>query len=102
MTLMSSKYSCQKKYYEAIFFSYTCDCAKNFVGYTVSKWHNRISEVEKSRFVSIFQTLSRFCYNALPNLISQYTILHNRLYEKKWLRSIFFDRNILKILGNVH
>jgi hypothetical protein len=24
-------------------------------------------------FVSIFQTVSRFCYNALPNLISQYT-----------------------------
>jgi hypothetical protein len=27
-------------------------------------------------FVSIFQTLSRFCHNALPNLISRYTIIY--------------------------
>jgi hypothetical protein len=76
MTLMSSKYSCQKKYFEDIFFRIS-DCAKNVVGYTVSKCHNRISEVEKS--------LSRFCYNAFPNLISQYTILylHCRTYFTK-------------------
>jgi hypothetical protein len=55
MTLMSSKYSCQKTYSEAIFFRIS-DCAKNVVGYTASKCHNRISE-----------TLSRFCYNALTN-----------------------------------
>jgi hypothetical protein len=68
MTLMSSKYSCQKNYFEAIFFRIS-DCAKNVMGYTVSKCHNRISEVEKSR-----RSQSHFCYNALPNLISQYTI----------------------------
>jgi hypothetical protein len=38
------------------------------MGYTASKCHNRFSEVEKLR-----RSLSRFCYNALPNLISQYT-----------------------------
>jgi hypothetical protein len=32
-------------------------------------------------FVSIFQTLSRFCYNALNNLISQYTIMEVLRYE---------------------
>jgi hypothetical protein len=48
MTLMSSKFFCQKNYFEAIFFRIS-DCAKNVMGYTVSKCHNRISEFEKSR-----------------------------------------------------
>jgi hypothetical protein len=62
MTLMSSKYSCQKNYFEAIFFRIS-DCAKNVVAYTLSKYHTRISKLEKSR-----RTLNRFCYNALTNL----------------------------------
>jgi hypothetical protein len=39
MTLMSTKYSCQKNYFEALFFRIN-DCAKN-VEYMVSKRHNR-------------------------------------------------------------
>jgi hypothetical protein len=46
MTLTSTKYSFQKNYFEAIFFRIS-DCAKNVMGYTVSKCHNR--KVEKSR-----------------------------------------------------
>jgi hypothetical protein len=48
MTLMSTKYSCQKDYFEAIYFRIS-DCVKNVVGHTVSKCHNRILKVEKSR-----------------------------------------------------
>jgi hypothetical protein len=35
MSLMSSKFSCQKNYFKVIFF-HISDCAKNVVGYAVS------------------------------------------------------------------
>jgi hypothetical protein len=62
MTLMSSKYSFQKNYFKVNSFR-TSDCAKN-VGYTISKCHNRISEVEKSR-----RSLSRILLTLYPNIL---------------------------------
>jgi hypothetical protein len=73
ITLMSSKYSCQKNYLEAIFFLYKRLREKRGI------YLRLVSDITESwklkNFVSIFQTLSRFCYNALTNLISQYTII---------------------------
>jgi hypothetical protein len=82
MTLMCSKYSCQKNYFEAISFCIS-DCAKNVVGYTVSKCH-AITESRKLKnleFFSIFPTISRFCYNVVINLISQYTIIIQQAFK---------------------
>jgi hypothetical protein len=71
MTLMSSKYSCQKITSKSIQFVQAI-VRKMWDIRLVPKCHNRISEVEKST-----RSLSRFCYNALTNLISQYTILNS-------------------------
>jgi hypothetical protein len=63
MTLMTLIFLL-KNYFEAIFFCIS-DCAKNAL------WDIRlVSAITESRKL---KTLSRFCYNALPNLISQYT-----------------------------
>jgi hypothetical protein len=47
--------------------------------YTVIKCHNKISELKNLDIFSIFQTLPRFCYNAVTNLIPQIFDTSNEL-----------------------
>jgi hypothetical protein len=79
MTLMSTKYFCQKNYFEAIFFSYKQLCEKR-CGISAITESRKLKNLD---FVSIFQTLSRFCYNALTNLMSQYTKIYSNMIDNK-------------------
>jgi hypothetical protein len=71
MTLMPTKYSCQKNYFEAIFFRIS-DCAKNVVDIRLVSAITESRKLKNRDEVEIFQAISRLCYNALTNLISQY------------------------------
>jgi hypothetical protein len=63
---MSSKYS-WKKLLRSLFFSYKRLCEKRCgISAITESW-----KLKNRDEVEIFQTLSRFCYNALTNLISQ-------------------------------
>jgi hypothetical protein len=87
MTLMSSKYSYQQNYFKAIFFRIS-DCGKTLWDIRLRSAITESRKLKNLDFVLIFQTLSRFCYNALPNLISQYTIIY-RTYSDHYSTANF-------------